>query len=104
MVGQGAKTTPSLLSAMAKIHYSAFRGSRTSARSPLLIPYFRRAFAAWLERFARSRRLYFFSSPFWSTQIIASLFRSFFAQLSIRSNPKLKYSGTSLETVLFISS
>ncbi|OQC63328.1 MAG: hypothetical protein BWX50_01603 [Euryarchaeota archaeon ADurb.Bin009] len=37
----------------------------------------------------RSKKVYFFSFPFWSVQIIASLFRSFFAHASITSKPKL---------------
>ncbi len=55
IVGQGANTAPSLIKAMAKIHHSGIRGSMTRTRSPLLIPYFSRIFAAWLERLARSR-------------------------------------------------
>jgi len=75
-----------------------------STRSPLLIPYFKSTFAAWLERFAISRKLNFFSSPCWFVQIIASLLRSFFAQASTTSYPKLKYSGTSILNAAFVCS
>ena len=54
-------------------------------------------FTTWLESLIRSQNVNFFSTPFWFVQIIASLFRSFFAQASTTSNPKLKlYSGTSM--------
>ena len=89
MVGQGQNTAPSLMHAMAKIHHSGTRVSRMITLSPLLIPYFSSMFAAWLERFINWRKVKFFSSPFWFTQIIASLFRSFFASASITSKPKL---------------
>ena len=84
------------MSAMTKIHHSGILGSISMTRSPFLTPYFRRMFAAPLERFRRSRKEYFFSFPCWSTQIIASLFRSVPAHRSITSYPKLKYSGTSI--------
>ncbi len=63
IVGQGQKIAPSLMSAIVKIHHSGIRGSINMTRSPLLIPYFSRMFAAPLERFLRSRKEYFFSYP-----------------------------------------
>ncbi|KAF5075747.1 hypothetical protein DSECCO2_167310 [anaerobic digester metagenome] len=85
IVGQGQKTAPSLISATTKIHHSGTRGSISMTRSPFLIPYFKRMFAAPLERYLRSRKVYFLSFPSWSTQIMASLFRSVSAHRSITS-------------------
>ncbi|KAF5029956.1 hypothetical protein DSECCO2_643200 [anaerobic digester metagenome] len=85
IVGQGQKTAPSLMRAMTKIHHSGIRGSISMTRSPFLMPYLRRMFAAPLERYRRSRNVYFRSSPSWFTQIMASLFRSVSAHRSITS-------------------
>ncbi len=85
IVGQGQYIAPSLMSAITKIHHSGTLGSISMTRSPFLIPYFNRMLAAPLERYLRSRKEYFFSLPAWSTQIIASLFRSVSAHRSITS-------------------
>ena len=89
MVGQGQSTAPSLMRAITKIHHSGIRGSMISTRSPFWTPYLIRILAAWLERFFKSLKEYFFSVPSWFTQIMASLFRSLSAHASITSNPKL---------------
>ncbi len=89
MVGQGQKTAPSLIQAIAKTHHSGTRGSRMITRSPFFTPYFRSMFAAELERFVSCRKVKVFSFPSWFTQIIASRFRSSSANRSITSNPKL---------------
>ncbi len=89
IVGQGQKTAPSLIQAMAKIHHSGTRGSMMMTRSPFFTPYFRSMFAAEFERFIICRKVNVFSFPSWFTQIMASRFRSSRASRSITSNPKL---------------
>ncbi|OPY41324.1 MAG: hypothetical protein A4E40_00629 [Methanoregulaceae archaeon PtaU1.Bin059] len=89
IVGQGQTTAPSFISAITKTHHSGTLGRIRSTRSPFWMPYLIRMFAAWLERFFRSRNENFFSSFSWFTQIIASLFRSFSAHESMTSKPKL---------------